>query len=72
MIAHSRKLCSCWMCGNPRRYFGQPTFRELQADESPPPLYANSSSRFFRNLILSRSSAARSNSYFAAAARIWP
>jgi hypothetical protein len=21
--------CSCWMCGNPRRYFGEPTRQEL-------------------------------------------
>lgn len=25
------KLCSCFMCGNPRRYFGEPTLRELRA-----------------------------------------
>jgi hypothetical protein len=27
-MAHARKLCSCWMCGNPRRYFNEPTLRE--------------------------------------------
>ena len=23
--------CSCWMCGNPRRHFGQPTLHEIRA-----------------------------------------
>lgn len=23
--------CSCWMCGNPRKYFGQRTIQELRA-----------------------------------------
>lgn len=24
----NRKVCSCWMCGNPRKYFGQRTTQE--------------------------------------------
>ena len=29
------QVCSCWMCGNPRRYFGDPTLRERRfAQES--------------------------------------
>ncbi len=30
--------CSCWMCGNPRRYFGERSLQERRAnqeDESP-------------------------------------
>ena len=30
-IAHARQLCSCWMCGNPRRRLGEPTLQELRA-----------------------------------------
>ena len=30
--ANDRKPCSCWMCGNPRRWFGQVTRSELQAE----------------------------------------
>lgn len=26
--------CSCWMCGNPRRYFGELTIQEKRHDES--------------------------------------
>ena len=25
--------CSCWMCGNPRKYFSDKTYQELKADE---------------------------------------
>jgi len=32
-FAVDRKPCSCWMCGNPRRYFGEPTVQERR--ESP-------------------------------------
>lgn len=28
------KPCSCWMCGNPRRYFGERSLQELRADEA--------------------------------------
>ncbi|MEW4569411.1 hypothetical protein AB1L88_16220 [Tautonia sp. JC769] len=24
--------CSCWMCGNPRRWFGEPTRQERRAE----------------------------------------
>ena len=26
----NRKVCSCWMCGNPRRHFGRITTQELR------------------------------------------
>ena len=26
--AHSPKMCSCWMCGNPRKYFNEKTIQE--------------------------------------------
>ncbi|MFI5331056.1 MAG: hypothetical protein ACHQ2F_08480 [Desulfobaccales bacterium] len=26
-----RRPCSCWMCGNPRKYFGERTRHELKA-----------------------------------------
>lgn len=28
MLLHSPALCSCWMCGNPRKFFGQRTIKE--------------------------------------------
>ena len=28
--AENRKICSCYMCGNPRRYYGQRTVKENQ------------------------------------------
>ena len=27
-VAGTRKLCSCWMCGNPRRHRGEETVQE--------------------------------------------
>jgi hypothetical protein len=33
-IAHTRRICSCQMCGNPRRYWGQETIQELRADRA--------------------------------------
>ncbi len=36
--AQMRKACSYWMCGNPRRYFGEMTRQEvkqLQGDSAP-------------------------------------
>ena len=30
-LAHARRPCSCWMCGNPRRYCGEPTLQERRA-----------------------------------------
>lgn len=26
-------VCSCSMCGNPRRYWGKPTMQEIKADK---------------------------------------
>jgi hypothetical protein len=31
-LAHARQLCSCWMCGNPRRYLRERTLQERRAD----------------------------------------
>jgi len=31
-LVHTRKPCSCHMCGNPRRYFGEVTKQERIAD----------------------------------------
>lgn len=28
IVYHTRKLCSCPMCGNPRKYFGEQTVQE--------------------------------------------
>lgn len=33
-LARTRTPCSCWMCGNPRRSFGEPTLQERRAEES--------------------------------------
>jgi hypothetical protein len=30
-LAHARTPCSCWMCGNARRYFKEPTLQERRA-----------------------------------------
>ncbi len=30
-LVHTRQLCSCWMCGNPRRYLGEATLQERRA-----------------------------------------
>jgi hypothetical protein len=27
----TKRPCSCWMCGNPRKYFGEPTVQERRA-----------------------------------------
>lgn len=27
-LAHARTPCSCWMCGNPRKYDGEVTMQE--------------------------------------------
>ena len=32
---HTPVPCSCPMCGNPRRYFGQPTVQERRAEVAP-------------------------------------
>jgi hypothetical protein len=31
-IAHSRQLCSCFMCGNPRRFWREPTPQEQRVE----------------------------------------
>lgn len=31
-IAHARQLCSCFMCGNPRRYIHERTVQERRAE----------------------------------------
>lgn len=31
-LAHTRTLCSCPMCGNPRRYLGEVTLQERRAE----------------------------------------
>lgn len=31
--AATRAACSCWMCGNPRRFFGELTVQERRADD---------------------------------------
>lgn len=30
MALTTPKICSCWMCGNPRKYFGDRTIQELK------------------------------------------
>ena len=32
-LAHTRTPCSCWMCGNARRYFSEPPLHERRAAE---------------------------------------
>jgi len=32
-MAHARTPCSCFMCGNPRKWFKQMTLRERRAPE---------------------------------------
>jgi hypothetical protein len=31
-IAHTRTPCSCWMCGNPRRWLREPTLQEIREE----------------------------------------
>ena len=33
MLRKCRVLCSCWMCGNPRKYFGEDSLQEKRAME---------------------------------------
>lgn len=35
MVARSRQHCSCPMCGNPRKYFGDLTPQERRAEKLP-------------------------------------
>jgi hypothetical protein len=30
-MAETPAICSCWMCGNPRKYFGERTVQERRA-----------------------------------------
>ncbi|KFI24206.1 hypothetical protein CG51_18560 [Haematobacter missouriensis] len=32
--ANNLKVCSCWMCGNPRRYSGEMTIQERRAHDA--------------------------------------
>lgn len=34
MFVKTRALCSCWMCGNPRKYWGLRSIQELRAMQS--------------------------------------
>lgn len=33
LFAHHGKTCSCFMCGNPRRYWGELTMQEKRANQ---------------------------------------
>jgi len=33
-IAHARSLCSCRLCGNPRRYWKEVTVQEMRAEQA--------------------------------------
>ncbi|EGQ60392.1 hypothetical protein GGI1_00135 [Acidithiobacillus sp. GGI-221] len=33
-VVNTPTPCSCWMCGNPRRHFGEKTLQELRQDEA--------------------------------------
>jgi len=33
-LAKNNTVCSCWMCGNPRKYFGEVTRQEKISEES--------------------------------------
>jgi hypothetical protein len=35
ILAHSRQLCSCFMCGNPRKWWNEPTRHEKLASVGP-------------------------------------
>lgn len=37
LFANHGKVCSCWMCGNPRRFWGELTMQEKRANQSPQP-----------------------------------
>jgi len=32
-LTHTRKPCSCFMCGNPRKYFNEKTVRERRQEQ---------------------------------------
>jgi len=33
-LAKTNTVCSCWMCGNPRKYFEEETVQERKLDET--------------------------------------
>lgn len=33
MLTHTAKICSCWMCGNPRKYYRKKSLKELSFEE---------------------------------------
>lgn len=33
MVTDTPAICSCWMCGNARKYFGHRTLQEISFDE---------------------------------------
>ena len=35
-LAKNNTVCSCWMCGNPRKYFGQVTRQEKISENQNP------------------------------------
>ena len=37
-LAKNNTVCSCWMCGNPRKYFGELTRQEKIAEGTLNPL----------------------------------
>src|SRR5436305_2031423 len=34
LVAHTKARCSCWMCGNPRKWWKEKTMQEKRFDES--------------------------------------
>jgi hypothetical protein len=34
LYSKTPKLCSCWMCGNPRKFFDKVSIHELRAPQS--------------------------------------
>ena len=32
-LAENRKVCSCWMCGNPRKTMKEKTMQEMRFEE---------------------------------------
>ena len=35
-LSKNNTVCSCWMCGNPRKYFGKMTIQEKKASQAWP------------------------------------
>jgi hypothetical protein len=34
IYANTHTPCSCWMCGNPRKYFNEKTLQELKTEQA--------------------------------------